>query len=67
MEKICDKCGQVVAPKDYDDTPVEDMFGSEIRTGDTYFKDQAGRAVLFENAEDYLIEVAGVEFFKDIK
>jgi hypothetical protein len=42
------------------------MFGSEIRKGDTWIKDNAGRIVLFENVEDYLIEVVGAEIFKDV-
>lgn len=47
--------------------PVEDHFGSEIMTGDSWFEDNAGRIVLQENMEDYLIEVVGVEFFKTMK
>ncbi|WP_084245182.1 YqaI family protein [Planomicrobium okeanokoites] len=49
------------------DHPIEDMFGSEIQTGDTWFEDKAGRIVLEENMEDYLVEVVGVEFFKALK
>lgn len=49
------------------DHPIEDMFGSEIQTGDTWFEDKAGRVVLEENMEDYLVEVVGVEFFKALK
>lgn len=49
------------------DHPIEDMFGSEIQTGDTWFEDKAGRIVLEENMEDYLVEVVGAEFFKAIK
>lgn len=53
--------------KPVDDHPVEDVFGSEIRTGDKWFEDGAGRVVLEENAEDYLIEVAKVQFYRAIK
>ena len=49
------------------DNPVEDMFGSEIQKGDTWFEDPDGRVVLKENFEDYLIEVIGAEFFRVIK
>lgn len=66
MEQICVKCGQTIQAKEHDDHPTEDMFGSEIRKGDTWIKDNAGRIVLFENVEDYLIEVVGAEIFKDI-
>lgn len=48
------------------DHPIEDMYGSEIKNGDTWFRDSAGRVVLFENAEDYLIEVGGVDMFRNI-
>ena len=50
-----------------DDHPTEDHFGSEIQPGDVYFKDQAGREVLVDNSEDYLIEIGGVEFFRALK
>ncbi|PSL42161.1 YqaI-like protein [Planomicrobium soli] len=46
------------------DHPIEDMFGSEIQSGDTWFEDKQGRIVLEENIEDYLLEVVGGEFFK---
>ena len=49
------------------DHPIEDVFGSEIRTGDKWFEDGAGRVVLEDNAEDYLIEVTGVQFYRAIK
>ncbi|RLJ90157.1 YqaI family protein [Planococcus citreus] len=49
------------------DYPIEDHFGSEIQTGDTWFEDKAGRVVLQDNMEDYLIEVVGAEFFKALK
>lgn len=49
------------------ENPVEDMFGSEIQTGDTWFEDKDGHVVLVDNFEDYLNEVIGVEFFKSIK
>lgn len=49
-----------------DDHPTEDHFGSEIQSGDVYFKDQAGREVLVTNWEDYLIEVGGVQFYRVI-
>ena len=49
------------------DNPIEDMFGSEIQTGDTWFEDKEGHVVLMDNFEDYLNEVIGVEFFKSIK
>lgn len=54
------------APPTYtaEDHPVEDLFGSEIQTGDKWFQDGAGRVVLEDNTEDYLIEVAQVKFFK---
>lgn len=48
------------------DHPTEDHFGSEIQSGDTYFKDQAGREVLGSNWEDYLIEIGGVQFYRAI-
>lgn len=44
------------------DFPIEDHFGSEIREGDKYFEDGAGRVVLESNADDYLIEVIGVKY-----
>lgn len=47
--------------------PVEDHFGSEIQTGDKWFQDGAGRVVLEDNIEDYLIEVASVEFCRAIE
>lgn len=53
--------------KPVDDHPIEDVFGSEIRTGDKWFEDGAGRVVLEDNAEDYLIEVTGVQFFRAIE
>ncbi|MFC4712267.1 YqaI family protein [Planococcus dechangensis] len=49
------------------DHPIEDHFGSEIQSGDTWFEDKAGRVVLQDNMEDYLIEVVGAEFFKALK
>lgn len=49
------------------DHPVEDHFGSEIQTGDKWFQDRAGRVVLEDNIEDYLIEVARVEFCRAIE
>ncbi|WP_240612026.1 YqaI family protein [Planococcus halotolerans] len=49
------------------DHPIEDHFGSEIRTGDKWFQDGAGRVVLENNIEDYLIEVARVEFCRAIE
>lgn len=49
------------------DHPIEDHFGSEIRTGDKWFQDGAGRVVLEDNVEDYLIEVAQVEFCRAIE
>lgn len=49
------------------DHPIEDIFGSEIRTGDKWFQDGAGRVVLEDNVEDYLIEVANVEFCRAIE
>lgn len=49
------------------DHPIEDHFGSEIMIGDSWFEDNAGRIVLQDNMEDYLIEVVGVEFFKTLK
>lgn len=80
--EYCEACGGLVEAKpsgapvhcksctheaEAADHPVEDMFGSEIQTGDTWFKDSAGRIVLFENVEGYLLEVGGVEFFREIK
>lgn len=53
--------------KPIEDHPVEDVFGSEIRTGDKWFEDGAGRVVLEDNAEDYPIEVTGVQFFRAIE
>ena len=44
--------------------PVEDMYGSEIRQGDSYFVDEQGRVVLLENQRDYLQEVASVVFYE---
>lgn len=45
---------EVVAVEDY---PTEDMFGSEIRSGDHYYL--IGHLVLLDsNVEDYLIEVS---------
>ncbi|ANU13491.1 hypothetical protein B481_2028 [Planococcus halocryophilus Or1] len=49
------------------DHPVEDHFGSEIHVGDKWFEDGAGRVVLEDNVEDYLIEVANVEFCRAIE
>lgn len=49
------------------DHPVEDHFGSEIRTGDKWFQDRAGRVVLEDNVENYLIEVGNVEFCRAIE
>lgn len=64
-EEIADQ-ERLEAPKAYtaDDHPIEDMFGSEIQTGDKWFQDSAGRIVLEDNMDDYLIEVGGVEFFR---
>lgn len=44
------------------DHPVEDMYGYEIKAGDTYFTDRNGRNVLETNMEDYLIEEVDVKF-----
>ncbi|MDW0113809.1 hypothetical protein QT711_11480 [Sporosarcina saromensis] len=44
--------------------PIEDMFGSEILTGDKYFIDASGKVVLFENYRDYLQEEAGAVFYE---
>lgn len=49
------------------DHPIEDHFGSEIRTGDKWFQDGAGRVVLEDNMEDYMIEVARVQFCRAIE
>lgn len=49
-----------------EDHPIEDFFGSEIQEGDKYFKDGAGRTVLEENIDDYLIEVVGVTFYRSL-
>lgn len=80
--EYCEACGSSVDTKptgaiahckscsheaEVSDHPIEDIFGSEIQTGDTWFKDPAGRVVLFENAENYLVDVAGVEIFREIK
>ena len=56
-----------VFSKPVEDHPTEDVFGSEIRTGDKWFEDGAGRVVLEDNAEYYLIEVSGVQFFRAIE
>lgn len=47
-----------------DDHPVEDMFGTEVMTGDKWFQDAAGRVVSLENAERYLLEVGGFEIVR---
>lgn len=60
---VCESCSVEVK----DDNPVEDMFGSEIMAGDTWFEDPDGRVVLKDNFEDYLIEVIGAEFFRVLK
>lgn len=46
------------------DHPIEDMYGDEIRTGDKYFIDDAGRVVLQENVRDYLMDQCGVVFYE---
>lgn len=53
--------------KPVEDHPIEDIFGSEIQAGDKWFEDAAGRVVLEDNAEDYLIEITGVQFFRAIE
>lgn len=58
---------EAIPPFTAEDHPVEDMFGSEIQTGDKWFQDNAGRIVLEDNMDDYLIEVGGVNFFRAIK
>lgn len=50
-----------------EDHPIEDAFGSEIQSGDIWFEDPAGRVVLEDNTDDYLVEVAGVNFFRTLK
>lgn len=69
LEREVDDQERLEAGKPYtaEDHPIEDIFGSEIQTGDKWFQDSAGRIVLEDNAEDYLIEVAKVEFFREIK
>lgn len=47
-----------------EDYPVEDMFGTEVRTGDKWFQDNIGRIINIENIERYLTEISGVEIFK---
>ncbi len=46
------------------DHPIEDMYGDEVRTGDKYFIDDAGRIVLQENFRDYLIDQCGAVFYE---
>src|SRR5690606_12083447 len=46
------------------DHPIEDMYGDEIRTGDKYFIDDAGRVVLQDNVSDYLMDQCGVVFYE---
>lgn len=58
---------EIRKPKLIVDHPIEDHFGSEIMGGDKYFEDRAGRRVLEDNWEDYLIEIGCVEFFRAIK
>lgn len=69
LEKEIADQERLEAPKAYtaDDHPIEDMFGSEIQTGDKWFQDNAGRIVLEDNMDDYLIEVGKVNFFRAIK
>lgn len=55
-----------MSPYTSEDHPVEDMFGTEVQTGDKWFQDNAGRVVSLENAERYLSEVGGVEIVKAI-
>ena len=43
-----------------EDHPIEDFTGSEIRTGDSYYKID-GEAVLVDNVEDYMIERLGAK------
>lgn len=47
-----------------EDHPTEDMFGTEVQTGDKWFQDNAGRIINIENVERYLSEIGGVEIFK---
>lgn len=49
-----------------EDHPIEDMFGSEICTGDKWFEDAAGRVILNENVEQYLQEVGNAKCYRSL-
>lgn len=64
------KCQEIVerrAEKAVADFPIEDHFGSEIRVGDKWFTDQAGRVILEDNMDDYLLEVANLQICRAIE
>lgn len=44
--------------------PVEDMYGSAIGSGDSYFIDEDKQVVHMENLRDYLSDVIGVVFYE---
>lgn len=44
--------------------PIEDIFGSEIGLGDSYFIDEDKKVVHLENLRDYLTDVIGVVFYE---
>lgn len=47
-----------------EDHPIEDMFGSEIQAGDSYFVDEQLNVVLLENMRDYLQAEIGTVFYE---
>lgn len=49
-----------------EDYPTEDVFGTEILPGDTYFK-FGEIIVLSQNIDDYILEHLNADVFKAIK
>lgn len=58
--------GAIGVPNLVEDYPTEDIFGTEILPGDTYFK--FGEViVLSQNIDDYLLEHLNADVFKALK
>lgn len=58
--------GENGVPNLVEDYPTEDIFGTEIIPGDTYFK-FGEIIVLAQNIDDYLLEHLNADVFKAIK